>query len=69
MPFLGAFLPFLRPEATLVTVAKAFLLLLKDPGFPKLFDRFTAFIPALIALLNLLSFLLTRFSLGIPTAS
>ena len=34
MPFLGAFLPFFRLEATLVTVAKAFLLLLNDPGLP-----------------------------------
>ena len=57
MPFLGALRPFFRPEATLVTVAKAFLLLLKDPGLPKLFDFFTAAIPTLIALLNFEGFL------------
>ena len=53
MPVLGAFLPFLRLEIVLVTVAKAFLLLLKDPFFPKLVDFFTVAIPTLTALLNL----------------
>ena len=61
MPFLGALRPLFRPEATFVTVAKAFLLLLNEPGLPKLLDFFTAAMPALIALLNLLSFFLTRF--------
>jgi hypothetical protein len=69
MPFLGALRPFFRPETVLVTVAKAFLLLLKFPGLPNDFDFFTAAIPALIALLNLETFFFVRILAGMPRAS
>ena len=66
MPLVGRFRPFFRPETVLVTVAKAFLLLLNFPGLPNDFDFFTAAIPALIALLNLEAFLFVRCGAGIP---
>jgi len=56
-PFVGRFLPFFNADTVLVTVAKAFLLLLIVPFFPKLLLNLTAFIPADIALLNFEAFL------------
>jgi len=56
-PLVGRFLPFFNAETVLVTVAKAFLLLLILFGFPINLLDLTAFIPADIALLNFEGFL------------
>ena len=59
-PLLETFAPFLSLETVLVTVPKAFLELVNLPGFPRNFERLIAFIPALIAELNLEGRLLVK---------
>ena len=53
MPDLATLAPLLILLAVLVTAAKAFFALLIVPFLPYEVDPFTAFIPALTAMLNL----------------
>ncbi len=68
-PFADTFLPLLILLATLVTAPKARLALLIVPFLPYDGDAFTAFIPALTALLNFERVLLPLFLIGTTISS